>query len=84
MAFQIGVELAQGQQVLAREEPSFRPGRVKDRSSVPLRQHEHIIFSAVRLLRVIPHDREEQRRDNLSGRCATGRVPATCRSCGTN
>jgi hypothetical protein len=36
MTFEIGIELAQGQQMLARKQSGFRPRRIEDRSSVPL------------------------------------------------
>jgi hypothetical protein len=67
---------AQLQQFLAREEPGFGPGRVEDRRGVPLRQHAAVVVGVLRVLRVVAHLVEEERRHDLGRRQARGRMPA--------
>ena len=48
------------------------------------REDEGIAGGIGRLLRIIAHNREEQDRENLGRRSATGRMPTACRSRGAH
>ena len=63
---------------LALEQPDLGPCRVEDRRGVPLGEHEAVVIRVVRVARVVAHFREEQRRDDLGGGRAGGRVATSC------
>ena len=76
MPFEIRFDRPQLQQLLAREQAGLGPGRVENRRGVPLRQHEAIVVGILRLLRVVAHLAEEQRRHDVGGRQAGRRMAA--------
>ena len=77
VAFEVGVQLPQVQQVSARKEPRLRPGGVENRRRMPLRQHEAVVVGILRVLRIETHLAKEERRDNLGGGHAGRRVTRT-------
>ena len=68
MAFEIGADLAQLQQLGAIERAGLGPGRVQHRRGVALRQHEPIAVRVLRILRIEAHLGEEQRRHDVGRR----------------
>ena len=76
MAFEIGVEAAQLQQLAAIERTRFRPRGVQHRGRVPFRQDEPIAVGVAGILRIEPHFGEEQRRHQIGGRAARRRMSA--------
>ena len=77
MAFEVGVDLPQVEQIRARKEPRVRPGRVEDRRRMPLRQHEAVVVGILRVLRIEAHLAKEERRDHLGRGHAGRRVTGT-------
>ena len=65
MAFQVAAELAQLEQVLHREQPRLRPGRIEQRRGVALGKNEPVVVVVMGILRVVTHVPEEQRRHQV-------------------
>jgi hypothetical protein len=80
-SFQIGVELPERQQMLARKGACFSPSRVENRRRVPLGEHKDVVVRRARLFHVIAHHVEEQRAHDLGARCAARWMPARGCSC---
>ena len=76
MAFEIGSDLAQLQQLGAIEGAGLGPRGVQNRRGVALRQHEAIALGILRILRIEAHLREEERGRELGHRHAAGRMAA--------
>lgn len=76
MAFEIGSECAQFQQVGRRKQPGFRPGGIKQGSRMALGENEAIAVRQLRVVGVVPHHREKQGRRDVGRRTATGRMAA--------
>ena len=72
MAFEVGINPPELQEILTRKQPRVRPRRVENRRSMSLGEHETIVVGILRIPRVEPHLAEEQRRDDL-GRGHAGR-----------
>src|SRR5262245_4530467 len=68
MPFEIGGELAQGQQILLRDVRRLRPRGIQDWRCVALREYEAIGAWMLRLHRVVSVLRKKQCRDDVSRR----------------
>ena len=76
VAFEIRIDPAELQQLFARKQTGFGPRGVQNRRGVSFRQHESIVVRIPRIVRVVAHLREEERRHDLGGRQARGRMAA--------
>ena len=67
VAFEIGCQCAQSQQVGFRKQPGFGPGGIEDRSSMSFRQDESIAVWRFRIFGIVSHHGKEKRRDDIGG-----------------
>ena len=74
--FEVRSELAQLQQLRAIERAGFGPRGVEQRRGVALRQHEAVAARMVRVFRIETHLGKKQRRHQIGGGAAAGRMPA--------
>ena len=79
MAFEVAAELAQLEQFLRREQPGLGPGRVQQRRGVAFGENEAVVVVVMRVLRVVAHVPEEQRRHQVRRRTARSGMPAARR-----
>ena len=74
MALEIAVDAAQSQQALHRNRSRLRPRGIEQRGRVSLREHEAVVVGMRRIVRMVAHDPEEERGDEVRGRQARGGV----------
>ena len=74
--FEIGIDAPQREQILARDDAGLGPRGVEDRRGVALREDEPIVVGVVRIARVVPHLRKEERSHDLGRRAAGRRMAA--------
>ncbi len=79
MPFKVAVQFAQRVQMLAREKPQFRPGRIKQRRGVALGKDEAVVVGVMRIFRIEPHVPEKQSRHQVRRRAAGSGMPAARR-----
>ena len=74
MSLEIGGQLAQLEELVARKRAGRGPRRVENRRRVAFRQHEAIGLGVMRILRIEPHLREKEGRHDLGRRHARRRM----------
>ena len=67
MALEIGIETPELHQFVGIDRPGLRPRGIQQRCRVPLRQDETVTVWILRVRRIEPHLREEQRRHDVRG-----------------
>ena len=67
MAFKVGIDRAEIEQLVRRHVARFRPDGVEEWCGVSLRQDEAIVLVVLRVARVEAHLRKEERGDDVGG-----------------